>query len=404
MSMTICPEDLLVVARRRPLSADEQRQLDEHAAGCPLCRMAIAISARLDPLPAIDDDRTNDEVLAARLVARTLAPQSAGTALGPASAPAEPAARGRATPADRSSVRAPRRDRALARRGPRWAVAAVVVLMAGSASAALWQLSSWRLPWSFARRPATTGAGERGASARAEARAPAARPVERRWGAGELARELTRACAGDCAGAPAVINWVPAPSAAPPRSGAVRAVLAKATPSPSPATPSQPAPAGRPPTTAPAAVVPRPAMADASAPALFRAANQARRAGELAEARRLYRALQSGYPGCRGGDAVVPVAGRSACPRRIRRRAGTVRRLPAQRRRRARRRSAGRPRAHAGPPGPDRRRARDLAAPDREPSAVGLSMARAAAPRRAVRDRRDPRVRYPPAARATRQG
>jgi TolA-binding protein len=261
MSMTICPEDLLVLARRRALSAQEQRLLDEHAADCKLCHQALAIGARLDPLPAIDDDRTDDEVLAARLVARTLAPRPAGSSPAPAFGLS-------AKPAARAPEREPRRARLLGRRAPRWAFAAVVVLMAGSASAALWQLSSWRLPWSFGTRPAAT--------------APTSqeRPRARR-------RAETRP---------------PAPSAALPPSDEMRVALAKAIPSApaAAATRLRPAPAGSAPMTARAAApaaVPSPPIADASAPALFRAANQARRAGELGEALHLYRALQAGFPG-----------------------------------------------------------------------------------------------------------
>jgi TolA-binding protein len=144
--------------------------------------------------------------------------------------------------------------------------------MAGSASAALWQLSSWRLPWSFGRRPAPTAPASQ---EHPRARRPA-HPADPPSAA--TAPEMSPEIAPEIS--PLIEPRPSAPSAASPPSGDVRVALAR------------PIPSAR----APAAV-PRPPIADSSAPALFRAANQARRAGELAEAQRLYRALQAGFPG-----------------------------------------------------------------------------------------------------------
>jgi TolA-binding protein len=111
-----CPEDLLVLLRRRALRPEEQSALAQHLHQCPLCRMSAGIRSQVGTLPAVDRD---DHALAARLVAGALSPRRVN--------------------GDDLPVRIGR----LAR-GRRWldrrlAVAATALLvMAGSASAAWW--------------------------------------------------------------------------------------------------------------------------------------------------------------------------------------------------------------------------------------------------------------------------
>ncbi|HEX4403670.1 MAG TPA: tetratricopeptide repeat protein [Polyangia bacterium] len=106
-----CPDEidaLLLGARRGP--GEGARLLDAHLVTCATCRFSLALGRAVGPLPDVDAE---DDAMAARLIARALAPRIVAV-------PVVCAARMRARP-------------------PHWAmVATALALAAGVASAAAW--------------------------------------------------------------------------------------------------------------------------------------------------------------------------------------------------------------------------------------------------------------------------
>jgi hypothetical protein len=257
MTSVGCPDDLLVELRRGTLSRGRPRALDAHLLICAECRMSAALGRAVGPLPSVD---AADEAMAARLVARTLAPR------------ALPA--GNAPPAPRPGVRAAAssarsRPSAGAARIPRWAaVAAGLALLAGAASAAVWR--GRRLLAQPPRGPVSSS--ERGPTVRA----PDVPVIV-------LLPPSRLAPPGPALGPAPPVLTPPGPALGPP-SSVVASGEPKAASSASPARPPR-----------------RPARADLGAPSadaatVFRDANEARRGHRLDEARRGYELLQARFP------------------------------------------------------------------------------------------------------------
>jgi TolA-binding protein len=136
-----CPDDLLILRRRRALTAAEERVLAEHLESCDVCRMSLALHSRLEPLPTIGD---SDAELSARWVSRTLAP--------------------RAVPQPRAEPEVPVPTRRYVRRRPvpRWLVAsAALVLLAGAAGATVWRSVLFVAPPEPAEAPSPAPAAPR---------------------------------------------------------------------------------------------------------------------------------------------------------------------------------------------------------------------------------------------------
>ncbi len=361
MNASECPEDLLIRERRGTLDLVEQRALAEHAAACELCSLSRGLGRDLavDPLPSLtesDRDAERDgeanpeeETRLALIVARALLMRgqlprtvSLPAAASTVSVAPSPGAKRANQETRRRGSRAPRR----------FAVAAALLLLAGSASAALWRWSAWTVE--RARRE------EQASSPASRARGP------HRRGPGGIPAEVAPAPAEE----PRAIEEpapAPAPSVAPVQIPPARVAAA---PPPPPVTATHHAPAD----------------VDLDARALFVAAGHARRAGHFSEAARLYQRLQVRFPGSPEATlSFLSLADSVAVAGRARAGAGAVRRLSRERRQRDGGRGAGRARAHAGASGTRAGRARGLARTARAFSAVGLSLARAAAPRRRER-------------------
>ncbi len=138
-----CRSELLVGARRGRLSDAGRIALDAHLASCPSCRMSREVCADFDGADAVDlHDGARIRALADRARAKA---ESVGSSVG------------------RSSGRAPARLRA-------FAAAAALVILCGSASAAVWWMR--RSP---AARPAPAASAVAPASERA-VRPPRAAP------------------------------------------------------------------------------------------------------------------------------------------------------------------------------------------------------------------------------------
>jgi hypothetical protein len=292
-----CPpelEDLVLRARRGALMRAEARALDAHVATCESCRMSLALGQIAGPLPPVGAD---DEAMAARLVARALAPRSVGGG-----------ARAGGAPVSRRAARGVRRRARL----PRWAtVAAALALTAGAASAALWTGRRIFAPAPPQATPEATPAKARhaarsaaGARSRIEEVAPAEAPgpAEPAAPPAGLAPEI----AVPAALPPAPPLGAPVVAAAPARRRSPAVALdahRAATTPPALAPPVAPAAPAEAPQTKLA--LPEEARADADAPAptsedvpdvLLRAANAARRARRIDEAIRFYLELQSRFP------------------------------------------------------------------------------------------------------------
>ena len=231
-----CPEDLLVLRRRRSLTAAEERTLADHGEDVQsLPDVAVAGSA-VEPLPPVDDA---DAALAARWVAGALAP--------------------RVVPG-RSNARSPRPPGVGQRR---WlATAAALLLTAGVAAAAAWQRISSPPP----AAPAVDSAREPAARARGRRSARVAAPAEALPAAPEQ----------------------PAPEepVAPPPAAAARRPATLAHPAPQPAHPIAKQREARKVRGDPAAT---------TAANLFAAANRARRERRFADAAQLYQTLHRSF-------------------------------------------------------------------------------------------------------------
>jgi len=282
MSASQCPEDLLILERRGTLGLDAQRALAEHAATCELCSLSRALGRDLarDPLPALAGGETGrgteldidgqEQTRLALIVARTMlmrgkvmrAGSAAPAQLAPVPLPARRALPSR-TPARRRRARSPRR----------FAVAAALLLLAGSASAALWRWSAWTIEQARIKERVAGAAAHSGRPHRHAGSAGVAVPPED----------------------------VPAPTEQPPLDEPLDSVARSEQPAPSPPVPVHVAPSPVTPRPAPqrpaaAASAKRP-VPDLDARQLFVAAGQARRARNFAEAQGLYRALQAHFPG-----------------------------------------------------------------------------------------------------------
>jgi TolA-binding protein len=285
VSASQCPEDLLILERRGTLGLDQQRALAEHAATCELCSLSRALGRDLarDPLPALAGEATGGETdrgtelvdgqeqtRLALIVARTMLMRGKVMRAGSA-APAEsalvPLPARRALPS-RTSTR-----RRRARSPRRFAVAAALLLLAGSASAALWRWSAWSIEQARIKERAADAVAHVGRRHRHAGSAGVAVPTED----------------------------VPAPTEQPP---AIDEPLESVARSEQPVAPPVPV------LVAPSPVTPRPApqrpvaaasakrpVPDLDARQLFVAAGQARRARNFAEAEGLYRVLQAHFPG-----------------------------------------------------------------------------------------------------------
>lgn len=238
MSRGTCPDDLddlLVDARRGTLSAGASRTLNEHLAACATCRLVNTIGRSVGPLPPVDDE---DEAMALRLLAG--APRPA---------------------AKRAHRRAPTRLVA-PWRWPRWAAAAIIVVVAGVSSAAIWTAHDRAIRSEVASTATLNDALPRAKHAPA---VPAALPVLPGPSVPSVAPSVATSVAPS-----------PASSAAPSRVAMAR-----------PAAP--PPPAVR-------ATAPPPMVAAPAPEQLLRDANEARRARRTDDAVRAYRALQSAFP------------------------------------------------------------------------------------------------------------
>jgi TolA-binding protein len=127
VTQVVCPDevdDWLLYARRGTLARDDARALDAHLATCATCRLSLALGRAAGPLPHLGAE---DDAMAARLVARALAPRA---------------------------VAAPT-SRVTRARVPRWAaVAALLALAAGAARAAVWTSRKFFAPAGGARSAA----------------------------------------------------------------------------------------------------------------------------------------------------------------------------------------------------------------------------------------------------------
>jgi TolA-binding protein len=288
VSASHCPEDLLIRERRGTLGPGEQRALAEHAATCELCGLSRALGRDLvrDPLPALageavggETDRATEldvdgqeQTRLALIVARTMLMRGKVMRAGSA-APAELAPV--PLPARRALPSRTRSRRRRARSPRRFAVAAALVLLAGSASAALWRWSAWSVEQARIKERAAEAVAHSGRAHRHAGSAGVAVPPEE----------------------------VPAPTEQPP---AIEEPLVPVAQSEQPVAPSPPVPVH----VAPSPVTPPPApqrrvaaasskhsVPDLDARQLFVAAGQARRARNFAEAEGLYRDLQAHFPG-----------------------------------------------------------------------------------------------------------
>jgi TolA-binding protein len=237
MSATDCPEDLLVRERQGILAAADRGILLDHATTCPLCRLTLSLGRAIEPLPSLD---TADDLMVARMVERTLAAPGGGA--GVAAVMLAPSGTVTGTPARGNRGRT---------RPRRYAVAAALVLIAGTASAAWWR---WSGP--LRRPPIQAQPPSRGPAHSTRPRSPPSATVAPPSASPSAAQ-------------------APLPAPAPPHSS-------------SPGIRRTPRRLGL--TTLPA----RPAR---SAAALFLAANEARRTRAFDDAGRLYQELQRRFPG-----------------------------------------------------------------------------------------------------------
>lgn len=315
MTAAGCPEDLLVLERRQSLSPSERRALAEHASRCELCRMSIAIGRTLAPLPPTG---ACDELQAVRIATRALAAASAGErgdGVEPMVAAGHPGAGAHAagTVTWRGHAGRVAMRQGVLRRARRWAVAAAVLLTAGSASAALWRLASPGHGWPWSRtssRIAPTGHPGRSPAQRLHAVAAPAPATPQ--GPSLLAppmdplpetpstvpSKVAAAAEGDGQAAAAERRQASEAPHAPggtPLDGRPRApsvAVPGARPLPSRAAPArQGAPARS------ATPLAHPPSTATSAAELFRDANRARRARRVPDAVRLYLTLQATFPG-----------------------------------------------------------------------------------------------------------
>jgi TolA-binding protein len=260
-------EDLMLAVAR---GAPREGGADAHLASCASCRSSLALFRAAGALPPIDDE---DRAMAARLVARTLAPR----AVAALPAAVDSGDEDDAAMAARLVARAMAPSRGARVSIPRWAaVAAAIVLTAGAASAALW-----------------TGKRLLGAR-RAIPAAPPAATHSAGHGHGVAARVPVETIAAP----PAVAVDVPAiaPIAPPPASSS--------RPSSTSARPSAHwVSAGPPASVEPPPIVTAPPASIDTPESLLRAANDARRARRFDEASRGYEALQARFPTSR--EAIV---------------------------------------------------------------------------------------------------
>ena len=279
MSTSQCPEDLLILERRGTLGPDEQRSLAEHAATCELCGLSRALGRDLarDPLPALAGGGTeldvdgHEQTRLALIVARTMLMRGKVMRAGSA-APAElalvPLPARRALPSRTAS----RRRRARSPR--RFAVAAALLLLAGSASAALWRWSAWSVEQARIKERVADAVAHSGRAHRHSASAGVAVPPEDVPAPTEESPAIDEPLESVARSEQPLATSPPVPVHV----------------APSPVTP-QPAPQRR-----VAAASAKPPVPGLDARQLFVAAGQARRARNFAEAEGLYRALQAHFP------------------------------------------------------------------------------------------------------------